>query len=52
MDKNTPIQIVNMISMLMDIQAMHNDTRFLLNQILGLNCNIRELSGLTTPHFA
>ena len=35
---------------------MHNDTGFLLNQMWGLDCHgrylSRELSGITTPHFA
>ena len=35
---------------------MHNDTGFLLDQMWGLDCHgrylSRELSGITTPHFA
>jgi len=38
------------------IQAMHNVTGFLLDQMLGLDCHrrylSRELSGITFPHFA
>ena len=40
----------------MGIQAMHNDTGFLLDQMWGLDCHGRylsiELSEITTPHFA
>ena len=37
-------------------KAMHNDTGFLLDQMWRLDCHrrylSRELSGITTPHFA
>ena len=41
---------------LVGIQAMHNDTSVSLHQMLGQDCCgrllSRELSGITTPHFA